>query len=103
MYGPAELVPTHSGDSDSRCGRDLRRNCSWCLAGVGMEDADPAALLSGVLLLLFAVTMTGALGIKAPLDPLSFQQLPVLFFYPALLNILLASITSDKLRMERPN
>ena len=26
------------------------------------------ALLSGVLLLLFAVTMTGALGIKAPLD-----------------------------------
>jgi len=27
-----------------------------------------AALLSGVLLLLFAVTMTGALGIKAPLD-----------------------------------
>ena len=27
-----------------------------------------AALLSGVLLLLFAVTMAGALGIKAPLD-----------------------------------
>lgn len=27
-----------------------------------------AALLSGALLLLFAVTMTGALGIKAPLD-----------------------------------
>jgi len=28
----------------------------------------PAALLSGVLLLLFAVTMAGALGLKVPLD-----------------------------------
>lgn len=31
------------------------------------------ALLSGVLLLLFAVTMTGALGIKAPLDASVFS------------------------------
>lgn len=32
-----------------------------------------AALLSGVLLLSFAVTMTGALGIKAPLDSSVFS------------------------------
>jgi uncharacterized membrane protein YphA (DoxX/SURF4 family) len=32
-----------------------------------------AALLSGVLLLLFAVAMTGALGIKAPLDASVFS------------------------------
>ena len=32
-----------------------------------------AALLSGVLLLLFAVTMAGALGIKAPLDSSVFS------------------------------
>jgi uncharacterized membrane protein YphA (DoxX/SURF4 family) len=32
-----------------------------------------AAFLSGVLLLLFAVTMTGALGIKAPLDASVFS------------------------------
>jgi uncharacterized membrane protein YphA (DoxX/SURF4 family) len=32
-----------------------------------------AALLSGILLLLFAVTMTGALGIKVPLDASVFS------------------------------
>jgi uncharacterized membrane protein YphA (DoxX/SURF4 family) len=33
----------------------------------------PTAFLSGVLLLLFAATMTAALGIKAPLDPSVFS------------------------------
>lgn len=37
------------------------------------SQARTVALLSGALLLLFAVTMTGALGIKAPLDASVFS------------------------------
>ena len=52
-----------------------------------------AALLSGVLLLLFAITMAGALGIKAPLDSSVFSASGGAF--------LLASCTDFPLSIDR--
>jgi uncharacterized membrane protein YphA (DoxX/SURF4 family) len=52
-----------------------------------------AALLSGVLLLLFAITMAGALGIKAPLDSSVFSASGGAF--------LLASCTEFPLSIDR--
>ena len=65
LYRTAQLVLTEMDDYDPSYCRDMRRNHSSCSAAVGMAAA---SLLSGVLLLLFPVTMAAALGIKTPLD-----------------------------------
>jgi uncharacterized membrane protein YphA (DoxX/SURF4 family) len=55
---------------------DIAATCAETLLGILLLlgwQTRTTALLSGLLLLLFAVTMTGALGIKAPLDASVFS------------------------------
>lgn len=59
-----------------------------------------AALLSGVLLLLFALTMTGALGIKVPWTPPSSPQQVERFFWPVAGNTHSALIITGEIRLE---
>jgi hypothetical protein len=67
-----------------------------------MADADRSAL-KWSLLLLFALTMTAALGIKVPLDASVFSATAGAFLLSCLLNIRLALMIRYKLCVERPN
>ena len=67
LYRTAQLVLTEGTITTLA----IVSTCAETILGVLLVlgwQTRTAALLSGVLLLLFAVTMAGALGIKAPLD-----------------------------------
>jgi len=92
LYRTAQLVLTERDDYDPSHCRDLRETILGFLLLLGWQTRT-AALLSGVLLLLFAVTMAGALGIKAPLDFSVFSASGGAF--------LLASSTEDPFSIDR--
>ena len=67
LYRTAQLVLTEGTITTLA----IVSTCAETILGVLLVlgwQTRTAALLSGVLLLLFALTMAGALGIKAPLD-----------------------------------
>ena len=67
LYRKAELVCADGDDSGVSVGSYLRGGLVSLALILGFFTR-VAALLSGLTLLLFALTMTFALGIKAPLD-----------------------------------
>ena len=99
IYRATQLVRTESDDSDPGYLGDLRRNSLGVLLLLGWQTRT-AALLSGVLLLLFALKMTGALGIKVPWTPPSSPQQVERFFWPVAGNTHSALIITGEIRLD---